>query len=71
MPLARKKKKQLKCLRIPRLELLVMLIGARAANFLVKELGVYFQVNFVVRFTVRLALVENKKTFICVCPRRS
>ena len=36
----RKKRKNLKDITIPRLELLAVLIGVRAANFLVRELGV-------------------------------
>ena len=40
VPITRKKKKNLKDITIPRLELLAVLIGVRAANFLVKELGV-------------------------------
>ena len=41
VPTAReKKRKYIKHLTIPRLELLAMLIGVRAANFIVKELGI-------------------------------
>ena len=40
VPITRKKKKNLKDITIPRLELLAVLIGVRAANFLIKELGV-------------------------------
>ena len=39
VPTTRKKGKNLKNITIPRLELLAVLIGVRAANFLVKELG--------------------------------
>ena len=40
VPITEKKKKQSKDITIPHLELLAVLIGVRAANFLVKELGV-------------------------------
>lgn len=40
MRLVPKKKKQSKLITIPRLEILVVLIGVRAANFLVKVLDV-------------------------------
>ena len=40
LPTRRGKKKQLKHLTVPRLELLAMLIGVRAANFVQRELRV-------------------------------